>query len=70
MNDLISLVASKANISEENASTAVETLLEFIKEKAPAPLAGQIESLLSGEEVFPEGASGLMSKVSGFFQKG
>lgn len=76
MNELVTMIASKANLSEETAGTVVETILEFVREKAPAPIAGQIESLLSGEgigsaltDAMPESAGGLVSKLSGMFAK-
>lgn len=47
MDELVKLVAQKANISEENAKTAVETVINALKSKFPA-LGGQIDSLLSG----------------------
>jgi len=49
MEELIKQVTSKAGISEEQARTAVTTVLGFIKDKLPAPIAGQVESALTGE---------------------
>lgn len=48
MDELIKLVTEKANISEEQARTAINTVLEFAKSKLPAPLASQLEGLLAG----------------------
>jgi uncharacterized protein (DUF2267 family) len=48
MNELIKLVTQKTGISEEQAKTAVETVLGFLKQKLPAPIASQIDSVLSG----------------------
>lgn len=48
MDELIKLVCKKTGISEQQARTAVETVLNFIKEKLPAPIAGQIDALLKG----------------------
>ena len=49
MEALINLVSEKTGISPEIAQKAVETTLNFLKDKLPAPVAGQIDSLLSGE---------------------
>ncbi len=49
MNDLIKLVAEKANIPEATAKVAVETVVKFLKEKLPDPLADQLDSILSGK---------------------
>jgi len=48
MDELVELVAERTGISEELARTAVETVIGFLKEKLPDPIAGQIDSLLSG----------------------
>ncbi len=60
MEELVKLVAQKTGISQEHARVAVTTVLDFIKEKAPAPLAGQIDSLVSGK-----GLSGIASGLGG-----
>ena len=49
MDELIKQVATKTGISEEQARTAVTTVLGFIKNKLPAPIAGQIDGALTGE---------------------
>jgi len=66
MEELIKQVTAKAGISEEQARTAVSTVLDFVKTKLPAPIAGQIESVMSGEGGGIGGmAGGLASKVGG-----
>ena len=54
MNDLINRVAEKAGINPDQARAAVETVVAHIKDKLPAPIAGQVEQLLAGSG---EGAS-------------
>ena len=49
MEELIKLVAKKVNIPEEQAKQAVETVVKFLKEKLPAPIAGQIDVILGGK---------------------
>ena len=51
MDDLIKLVSSKAGIQEAQAKTAVETVIGFLKQKLPAPIAGQLDAALSNEVV-------------------
>lgn len=46
MNELVKLVADKAGISEAQAQKAVGTVLDFLKQKLPAPIASQIDGLL------------------------
>lgn len=46
MDQLVKLVQDKAGLSESQARTAVATVLDFLKEKLPAPIAAQIDGLL------------------------
>jgi hypothetical protein len=48
MDELIKLVTQKTGISEAQAKTAVETVVTFLKQKLPAPLASQVDSALAG----------------------
>jgi uncharacterized protein (DUF2267 family) len=48
MDELINQVAQKTGISAEHAKTAVETVVKFLKDKLPAPLAGQLDQLIAG----------------------
>ena len=50
MDELVKLVAQKTGIPEAQAKIAVQTVIGFLKERLPAPLAGQIEGLLSGKQ--------------------
>lgn len=51
MNELVRLVAQKTGLSEEMARTAVETVIGFIKQRLPAPLAAQLEGVLGGDDL-------------------
>jgi hypothetical protein len=67
MDELVKLVASKAGIPEKKAEQAVETVLGFLKDKLPAPLAGQIDGLLAGGDLgglddLTKGLGGLLGK--------
>lgn len=53
MDELVKLVVQKTGLPEGTARTAVETVIHYLKQKLPAPLAGQIDGLLAG------GAGGL-----------
>lgn len=44
MDKLINLVSQKAGISPDQARTAVETVLGFLKDRLPGPLANQVDS--------------------------
>jgi uncharacterized protein (DUF2267 family) len=63
MDELIKMVSSKAGISEAQAKEAVETVLGFLKDKLPAPVAGQIDALLKGD------LGGVTGALGGLFGK-
>ena len=48
MDELIALVVEKTGISEQMAQTAVDTVLSFLKEKLPDPIASQIDNVING----------------------
>lgn len=48
MDELVKLVSKKTGIPEQTARVAVETVLNFLKQKLPAPLAAQIDALVKG----------------------
>ena len=47
MNELIKQVSERTGISEDKARTAVETVVGFLKERLPAPIAGQVDNVLN-----------------------
>lgn len=49
MDELIKQVTERSGISESQARTAVETVLGFIKERLPAPIAGQVDNVLNSQ---------------------
>jgi uncharacterized protein (DUF2267 family) len=61
MDELIKLVSQKAGISEDQARKAVASVLDFLKQRLPAPIASQIEGVLSG------GGSDLSKGLGGLF---
>ena len=48
MDEIIKRITEKTGISEDQARSAVNTVAGFLKEKLPAPLAGQVDNVLSG----------------------
>jgi hypothetical protein len=62
MEELIKQVTAKTGISEDQARSAVTTVLDFVKDKLPAPIAGQIDNVIGGGG----GAAGdIASKLGG-----
>jgi len=68
MDEIVKQVAAKTGISEEQAKTAVTTVLGFLKSRLPAPIAGQIDGVLGGEDSSTAGGLGdLASKAGSIF---
>lgn len=63
MDELIKMVSSKAGISETQAKEAVDTVLRFVKDKLPAPVADQIVALFKGD------LGGVADALGGLFGK-
>jgi hypothetical protein len=60
VDELVKLVADKTGLPEDKARQATETVLGYLKENLPDPIAGQIDKALSGGSVDVEGlAKGL-----------
>ena len=59
VDELVKLVSEKTGLSEEMSRMAVEVVLGYLREKLPDPIAGQIDSLLSGAGL-AEGAEDLV----------
>jgi predicted secreted hydrolase len=71
MDALVNMVSQRTGISEDKARTAVDTVIGFLKERAPAGLSGQLDSLLggAGEGGGQGGVAGIASQVGGMFGK-
>lgn len=68
MDEIVKQVAAKTGISEEQAKTAVTTVVGFLKSRLPAPIAGQIDGVLGGEGSSTAGGLGdLASKAGSLF---
>jgi hypothetical protein len=67
MQEIIKLVTEKTGIPEAQAKMAVEAVAGYLKTKLPAPLATQVDAVLSGGkipglEAVTEGLGGLFGK--------
>jgi hypothetical protein len=66
MEELVKQVAQRTGISEDHARTAVTTVLGFLKDKLPAPIASQIDNVVGGGG--ESGAGDLASAVGGLLK--
>jgi len=48
MDELVKLVSQKTGIPEGTARQAVEVVLNFLKQKLPAPIAAQVDNVVKG----------------------
>ena len=68
MDQLIKQVTARAGISEKPAEQAVEVVVDFLKERLPAPIGGQLEALLGGDGDSGQ-AENLLSGLGGLLGK-
>ena len=50
-NELVETVAQKAGILQDQATKAVGAVWDFLDDKLPEPLAGQIDNVLAGGDI-------------------
>ena len=64
MDELVDLVAKKAKIDQKAAQKAVDTVLDFLKDKLPEPFASQLDTIVDGSQ-----ADDLLSGLGGLLGK-
>ena len=70
MESLIKMISEKTGISESQATTAVETVLSYVKDKMPAGMGEQVEAFIKGGDTdFGGIADVLKDKMGGMFGK-
>lgn len=62
MDELVALVSQKTGLPPEQAKMAVVTVLNFLKDRVPAPVAGQIDGILEGKSI-----GGLADQIGNMF---
>lgn len=60
MDELVKQVAQKTGITEDQARQAVTVVVNYLKQKLPAPIAAQVDGALSGQ-----GAAGALGGLFG-----
>lgn len=51
MDEVVRLLVQRLGMSKDKAKIAAETVIGYLKKKLPAPIAGQIDGILSGEVI-------------------
>jgi nucleoid DNA-binding protein len=49
MQELIQQIVERAGISEDAATQAVNAVIDYVKQHAPAPIASQLENYITGD---------------------
>jgi hypothetical protein len=63
MNELIEQLKSRVGLDDNKAHSAAQTVLDFLKQRLPAPVASQLDSALSG------GVEGIKDQIGGVLGK-
>ena len=70
MEQIIKMITDKTGISNEQAATAIQVVSGFLKEKLPAGMGSQVDSLLKGDTSnLGDLAGGLKDTLGGIFGK-
>lgn len=64
MDELVKAVAAQTGLPEAQAKQAAEAVINFLKDKLPAPLASQVDAALGNDQVI-KGAEELLQKGLG-----
>ncbi len=48
MDELVNVVSQKTGLSHDQAQAAAQAVIDYLKTKLPAPVAGQIDAVLKG----------------------
>lgn len=70
MEQIIKMITDKTGISNEQAATAVHVVSDYLKDKLPAGMGGQLDGLLKGDTSnLGDLAGGLKDSLGGMFGK-
>jgi len=69
MEELVQTVADKTGISQDQARSAIQTVIDHLKDKLPMGLGDKIESYLQGgsSSIEDDLLGGLKNKIEGLF---
>jgi hypothetical protein len=65
MDELVNTLCQKTGLPEDKARVAVDTVVNYLKSKLPASVAGQVDNALTGEgSSISERLGGILGKKS------
>jgi uncharacterized protein (DUF2267 family) len=59
MDELVKQVAQKTGLSQDQAKAVTQVVIDYLKKKLPAPVAGQIDNVLKSGGSVADAAKGL-----------
>ena len=59
MDELVQVVSKKTGLSQDQSRAAAQAVIDYLKTKLPAPVAGQLDAVLKGGGNMGEVAKGL-----------
>jgi hypothetical protein len=62
MDELVKIVSQKTGLPEDQAKAAALAVIDFLKQKLPAPIGSQIDGVLGGS-----GAGDIAKNIGGLF---
>lgn len=65
MDELVNTLSQKTGLSADKARVAVDTVVNYLKSKLPASVAGQVENALTGES----SSSSISERLGGILGK-
>ena len=70
MEELVKRVSERTGLSEDKAKTAIDTVVGFLKERLPAPIASHVDSALErAGGTIADKAGDLMGNLGGMLGK-
>ena len=69
MNEIVQRMIERTGLPEDKAMMAVDTVLGFLREKLPGPVASQIDSLVAGNQAGSSGIGGIASGLGDMLGK-
>ncbi len=64
MHELIEQLKSRVGLDDDKAQSAAQTVIDFLKQRLPGPVASQLDSALAGGT-----AEGIKEKLGGMLGK-
>ena len=65
MDELVKLVQEQTGLGKTQAEKAVKTVVKFLKDKLPKPIAGQLDNILKNESMMDQAADAAKQGLSG-----